>query len=312
MSGTMDRNASDVGLIVQGTLIFLSAVVAVIGYIVQSKLKSREHYHELEMQHKAKLKQLRLERIREKLDNFIGPMNTLAGLFNFQYLESLAPSQIARSLSIGNEKETRYTTQLDVLTNGAITKYFDQMEVNLLEGFSGKMNLLPGFVGPEVEEQIRRNPKSEIGKFYIRNCRLLILDTGKKLATLIVNKQGHLSEFVSEEEFKKKYPCVATSAYARNLFFYQFVGFIKEFEYIINNNWDKDDYTLLFPQSHSLPMLLHFSYTPSMITAIRKKEAELGIDDHKVSKDYHDDDEKRATLESKSKDSKNSTNKYIA
>ena len=42
-----------------------------------------------------------------------------------------------------------------------------------------KMNLLPGFVGPEVEEQIRRNPKSEIGKLYIRNCRLLISDPGK-------------------------------------------------------------------------------------------------------------------------------------
>ena len=36
------RNASDIGLIVQGILIFLSAVIGVVGYYVQGRLKSKE------------------------------------------------------------------------------------------------------------------------------------------------------------------------------------------------------------------------------------------------------------------------------
>ena len=41
------NNASDIGLIVQGTLILLSAVVAVCGYYVQGRLKSKERIRPL-------------------------------------------------------------------------------------------------------------------------------------------------------------------------------------------------------------------------------------------------------------------------
>ena len=36
------RNASDWGLIIQGLLIFLSAIIGVVGYYVQGRLKSKE------------------------------------------------------------------------------------------------------------------------------------------------------------------------------------------------------------------------------------------------------------------------------
>ena len=58
---TTGRNASDVGLIVQGTLIFLSAVVAVLGYLVQSKLKRKEEKLASERQHDAEIRQLKLQ-----------------------------------------------------------------------------------------------------------------------------------------------------------------------------------------------------------------------------------------------------------
>ena len=41
MSSVGASNASDVGLVVQGTLILLSALVAVSGYFVQAKLARR-------------------------------------------------------------------------------------------------------------------------------------------------------------------------------------------------------------------------------------------------------------------------------
>ena len=54
MSGTANNstNASDVGLIVQGTLIFLSAVVGVLGYVIQSRLSQKEAARQLLIQQK--------------------------------------------------------------------------------------------------------------------------------------------------------------------------------------------------------------------------------------------------------------------
>ena len=49
-------NASDVGLIVQGSLILLSAIVALLGYSVQAKLKKKERRVELEEQHRVEIK----------------------------------------------------------------------------------------------------------------------------------------------------------------------------------------------------------------------------------------------------------------
>ena len=54
MSGAANNstNASDVGLIVQGTLIFLSAVVGVLGYVIQSRLSQKEAARQLLIQQK--------------------------------------------------------------------------------------------------------------------------------------------------------------------------------------------------------------------------------------------------------------------
>ena len=64
-------NASDLGLIVQGVLIFLSAIVGVIGYVVQSKLSQRAKTREEELARKEHGRQLKLQRVRQQMSQHI-------------------------------------------------------------------------------------------------------------------------------------------------------------------------------------------------------------------------------------------------
>ena len=68
------NNASDVGLIVQGTLIFLSAVVAVIGYYVQGQLRAKERRREIQINRTEKLHQARLDEVRKFLNLLVLPI----------------------------------------------------------------------------------------------------------------------------------------------------------------------------------------------------------------------------------------------
>ena len=71
-------NASDVGLIVQGSLIFLSAIVAILGYSVQAHFKKKERRHEMEEKHRDYLRKAQLDTLRNKLRVFVGPATQLA------------------------------------------------------------------------------------------------------------------------------------------------------------------------------------------------------------------------------------------
>ena len=56
MSAVGANNASDIGLIVQGTLIFLSACIAVLGYAVQSRLSAKAHERQLRLEREERHK----------------------------------------------------------------------------------------------------------------------------------------------------------------------------------------------------------------------------------------------------------------
>ena len=75
---TTSAQASDVGLIVQGTLIFLSAVVGVLGYILQSNMRAKERIKENDEIRKRKNLDLRLQNLRDKLSTFVGPASVAA------------------------------------------------------------------------------------------------------------------------------------------------------------------------------------------------------------------------------------------
>ncbi len=78
VNNSSSRNASDVGLIVQGVLIFLSAVVGVLGYVIQSRLGRAQKQREEELERKEHGRQLKLKRVREQIEKFVGPAVQLA------------------------------------------------------------------------------------------------------------------------------------------------------------------------------------------------------------------------------------------
>ena len=283
---TTGRNASDVGLIVQGTLIFLSAVVAVLGYLVQSKLKRKEEKLASERQHDAEIRQLKLARIRRKIDEFIGPALMATITFHDVYYQAFGPQGFTpRATAVGNEAEGKYANTLDKQLNGKITEYWKSKGWNMIDVYKGKMNLLPTFVGEEVEELIRKNPESKISRFYFRHCRRLV-EHGKLCSDILVKYCVQLSEYLPHTEFKEKFPCAKDSVIQRNTFAMQFVTFINEFDYIINIDWDKNnDYSVLYPTINHYPMQLGL-YIANMLARITKTENELGlIDTHNLMSD---------------------------
>ena len=60
----MSESGDDFGLVLQSALIFLSAIAAIASYIIQSRLKSKEHNGELNRQHNQELRKIRLQRVR--------------------------------------------------------------------------------------------------------------------------------------------------------------------------------------------------------------------------------------------------------
>ena len=60
-------SASDVGLIVQGVLILLSSLVAIGGYIVQGKMRSKERAREIVDKQRELSNQKKIERIQETI-----------------------------------------------------------------------------------------------------------------------------------------------------------------------------------------------------------------------------------------------------
>lgn len=276
----MSNNASNIVVIVQSVLFFLSAVVAVVGYLIQSKLKMKEQKEEMKRVHEQKLKEMKLLRIREKLDTFLSPAMVQGIKFYGIYHETLAPQGfLPRKMFIGNEKEAKYNMEktMDGLTNKGVTKYWNSLGIKYSDIFKLQptMNLIPSFVGPEIEEQIRQNPESEIGKLYIRSCERLILNCGKKAAVLIETFVEHLGEFCSLEEYAEQFPIVKDSYMKRITILSQFICFIDEFEYIINKYWVNKDYSLLFPMNNFYPTLFGLDLN-GHLNRITTQEAELG------------------------------------
>ena len=275
------------GLIIQGSLIFLSAVVGVIGYLVQSKLRLKEEEKRLERDRKEKINLIKLNRVKEQLENYVAPVNSHLCTFMELYYGMFAPKQLSSEDIVrctGNEREGNYGLSMDDMTDGGITKYYKSLNIHQLNAENDnynivfKYNLIPSFVGQEIEERIRKNPKSKIGKYYINNCKLMILNSGKKCAKIIENNAMVHLTLMDINTFAKKYEIIKRARLKRVTILYQFVHFIEEFEYIINNYWANDDYTILFPENKKFPTLIGI-YATELLTILMRKEAELGTRD---------------------------------
>ena len=250
--------------VIQGTLILLSALVGVAGYVVQSKMKAKERQHELDLAHNAHLKQLRLERTREQLAVFAGPAS----------MYTMNMWQLFWATFAGG-------TKLDKLGNGKIGKYMEKSGFNFKTFISATHNELASWIGPDLEEKCRQEPSCLFAVHYRNIMTRLVLGNAVHLSKLLKLHSGHLSNWTTGEKFKKQYPCAASSGWARNLFFLQFCNWADEFEDIIQNQWSKKDYTLMFPAFAPYPAQVT-PYLLSMVTRLREAEVSFGASDRIV------------------------------
>ena len=256
-AGTESNSASDIGLIVQGTLILLSAIVAVCGYYVQGRLKSKERQREISDQRREAALQVRLETLRQKISIFVGPcvQHCLNIQTNFGYLTDWA--------------KERYPTEHKL--------HMDEMEA---KGFTGKRhwqghwNKKYTIVGKGIEQIVKDEPNSELGRNYRRSMRCTVEKYAVPLADLINQHGQYLQHWGDKEAWKKKFPGSASNGLARNLFPTQMVRWTHEYLEILKA-WDEKDFTDVFPVINPFPGNCIMQFT-AMISDLREMENEAG------------------------------------
>ena len=313
MSGNnRSANASDVGLIVQGSLIFLSAIVAILGYSVQAHFKKKERRHEMEEKHRDYLRKAQLDTLRNKLRVFVGPATQLAlsawnciwrNCFNAESLGNMGAKEAhGAGVPIVN---------LNSLAGGdRIYKYWTNSAQEGGMGFSffpgmmkGTWNGVNSFVGFEVENEIRAEPDSKLGRFYFQFCRRLVKRYCSPLRDMLLQHCQTLDVRQSVDEFKRDFPVLKSAGWMRNLLYIDFIEWVNCFEEIILA-WDVGNYDILFPQEVCYPLQITRLMT-NQLTDLRKKETELGTGQHKVLADKAEEDRiKKMETTGKSPESK--------
>ena len=282
-------NASDVGLIVQGSLILLSAIVALLGYSIQAKLKKKERRAELEEQHLDYLRKAELDLLRTKLRTFVGPATQLGmGGWNTIW-RNWASENMIRGMGAceahagsGLPKES-----LNSLAGGdRVFKHWSDPPEQGGMGFTfmpgmvkGAFNGVTSFVGVAVESEIRTDPTAALAKHYFRMCRR-VLRYYVPLRELCLQHSQTLDVRQSAAEFRETFPVLDGAAWLRNLLYIDLIEWVYSFEEIIKR-WDGGDYALLFPSEVDFPAQL-VRFLTNQLTELREQETALGTAKHKV------------------------------
>ena len=260
--------------IIQGVLIFLSACVGVTGYAVQARLRARE-----------RLEEVRLERTRLQISEFVGPLSQLVFNFAAVLMMQLVPKHlIAKSGFTGTHIVTRknfYDLAGETMERHNKTHDGGWDTMKLMRG--GSNILMNTFVGFELEDLMSKKPRGEIAQAYMRFIRQAIKNYGIPASELIQRYGQTLQERPSLEFFKEKYPQAGKSPMARNLFYTMFLEWVFAFQRIIED-WDRDDFSIMYPQHVLCPISHLNSYLMHQLTELRKKEEALGSMDHNTEK----------------------------
>ena len=252
MSSNVGANASDIGLIVQGTLIFLSACVAVIGYIVQSKLHARAHEKEIRLARAEHHKEAKLKQLREILTDVIGPMQGLA--------------QQGQSMC--------YEFGISATDHeGMMTYCFEVMggKEEAMSHMAGKAHMFTNepFMTQWLLKKIKADPEGIVAKDFrsVMKCALRLCYI--PLSDLIRRHMNTLN-LPTREAFVLKYPALKGNPQLRKILLLQLVNWTGAMEDIVNEEWSKGDYTQLFPRHQCFPYAL-VDYLIMLMDSVREE-----------------------------------------
>ena len=214
MSGTANNstNASDVGLIVQGTLIFLSAVVGVLGYVIQSRLSQKEAARQLLIQQKEHGRQLKLKRVRQQIEIFVGPA--------LAYIDAYG-RLFARSIMHYFNPGFNFNQLSEEIMGFPMTNW-GTMDVCYGQGW---------MLTKENEKIVLNDLEGEMAKRYRDITRVIIYKYLEPLSKLIM-EHGNAQQFrPSMADFKKQFPGLANANRPRHLVLYDMKIWTDEFLY---------------------------------------------------------------------------------
>jgi hypothetical protein len=302
---SVSANASDVGLVVQGTLIFLSSLVAVAGYFIQSKMRVKEKQREQRMLAATKLNDMKLQRIREKATIFVGPAaeNAMTIGSHLSYLRDYTEK-------VFPEQWKRFRDKENTIGIGWNDGPGEEGPQTNKRQWNGEWNRRWSLVGKEIEEMMKEHPQSAYAIHYRENIRALLEMNCLPLA-LLINQYGQsLQHWGNKDGYKMKFPVAANNGMLRNLFPVQMVRWIGEMQQIVKNRWDKGIFDCFWPKINPYPCQI-WSHFTSMMTQIRELEVECGLAQHHISKDSwiignesHGMSEEEIAIETKSQEKK--------
>ena len=141
--------------------------------------------------------------------------------------------------------------------------------------------------------------------------RAIVKNYAMPMALLIERHGQSLHMWGDKEEYKQRFPCAANNGMLRNLFPVQLCRWAFEFNEIIERDWEKKNFTFLFPAVNPYPFCLVI-HTTRMITMARSVENDLGLAEHKILADAagNDDDDDEEQKKKKDAASAGSKGKY--
>ena len=277
--------------IIQGVLIAVSAVVAVIGYYVQSKLQRQEKLRQLQLDHKTKL-----------LAELIGPAQALAYMGLWARVNFIQHVCYPGVFSPVRPDET--ASELWFFGAGEDGKKCKELVLNIS---SPNAIQLWTFVGKKKEAEMLADPQGKLAIEYRKFIRRTVKKNYRPLADLL-NIHTNTLPLPDKASFLKDYKGAAGSVSVRKLFFIQLVNWVDEMESIIEEEWDKGDYSKLFPIASPFPYKL-CQYLAGMLTII--KDEIMALTENAITNKSNDADHKVHKMNTVKKGNVPSTKKEI-
>ncbi len=292
---TVGANASDHGLIIQGTLILLSAIVGVLGYIIQSRLKraaearlheraSAQARFEQQLKRDDHLRAARLQHLYRIREEILSPMIALndSGAFLWaQWVQHtlMAPPDYSRNAILVVKDEPNPAPSV-LAAFGHVCPNF---HVRFMKGdYYGQWMLVPD----DVAAGMKANPTGRLAVSYRRTIRLMVSQYYAPLSAILTSKMNVL-DLPDSDEFKRTYHCYASDLiWLRKHIFLQMVAWTAEMRDIISEEWDKGEVGQLHTRFSPYPMVFG-RYLSGYLTRMKLEisELEMGLVAHNVFDD---------------------------
>lgn len=232
MSSAADNEYLQHAQIIQGVLIFLSAITAVVGYVVQSRLAQAANKRELAIARRERHLDAKLAKMRQLLKTSVGPMQSL--------------------VQAGQNAMWTLGISLSGMEGGGMMAYYLEYcggdQQLMLEAFKNErmtMVAQPFLLGRLVEE-MKTKPEGQMAKAYRATMTVALKRYFEPAAELIGTHLNDLP-FPSRDAFKVKFPSLKGDPQLRKVLLIQMANWVHMMQHIVDEEWSNGNFSHIFP-----------------------------------------------------------------